>query len=142
MCFTHEEWGRKVWEMPKVFGFRVKAHLHILMTGKDLTLPEFYFLYRFCYYKKTSLKFLPNYTSRTFKTVCLFLIWRYPWVFPSPQAKLKTSEVFKAWLASSCWNVICIPYLPEFPWTGTQTFPCESSSETKPLLVHLLKTKF
>lgn len=35
------------------------------MTGKDLTLPEFYFLYRLCYYKKTSLKFLPNYMSRS-----------------------------------------------------------------------------
>lgn len=41
--------------MPKVFEFRVKGHLHTLMTGKDLILPEFYFLYRLCYYKKTSL---------------------------------------------------------------------------------------
>lgn len=50
--------------MPKVFVCRVEGNLHTLMTEKDLTLPEFYFLYRRCYYKKTSFKLLPNYTSR------------------------------------------------------------------------------
>lgn len=70
MCFTHKrlEGGKGVvraLEMPQVFEFRVEGHLHALMTGKDLTLPEFYFLYRLCYYKKTSLKFQPNYTYRT-----------------------------------------------------------------------------
>lgn len=60
--FTHKVWGMGGWEIPKVFEFRVKSHLHTLMTGKDLTLPEFYFLCKLCYYKKISLKFLPNYT--------------------------------------------------------------------------------
>lgn len=42
MCFTHKLWGGgSALEMPKVFEFRVEGHLHALMTGKDLTLPEF-----------------------------------------------------------------------------------------------------
>ena len=65
MCFTHKVWESRGWEMARMFEFGVKGHLHTLMTGKVLTLPEFYFLYRLCYYKKTSFKFLPNYTSRT-----------------------------------------------------------------------------
>lgn len=63
VCFIHKVWESRGW--PSIFESGIKGHLHTLMTGKVLTLPEFYFLRRLCYYKKTSLKFLPNYTSRT-----------------------------------------------------------------------------
>ena len=62
VSLIHEVWESRVW--PGIFESGVKGHLLTLMTGKVLTLPEFYFLPRLCYYKKTSLKFLPNDISR------------------------------------------------------------------------------
>lgn len=118
VCFIDEVWESR--GRPSIFESGVKGHLHTLMTGKVLALPEFYFLCRLCYYKKTSLKFLPNYTSRTLQNSVFIFNLKVPLGVPVFISKAKDLKVFKFLLVGSCWNVTCIPYLPEFLWTRTQ----------------------
>lgn len=79
----------------------------------------------------------------TFKSSMLFLIWRCPWVVSCSQTKPTTLKVFKAWLAGSCWNVICIPYIPPrapMNW-NSETLPCESNSEDQLFVSSFTQTK-
>lgn len=106
--------------MSGVFEFRVKGYLHTSLTTKVFTLPEFYFHHRFHYYKKISLKFLPNYTSRTFYNSVIIFNLKVPLGVPMFTGKAKDLKSVQGLIGCSCWNVICITYLPEFPWTRTQ----------------------
>lgn len=118
--FYSQSRGVGVGKCPEYLNLELKVIYIHLWLQRSLPYLNFIFIIDSITIKRYPLNFYQITHPGLFTTVWLFLIWRCPWVFPCSQAKPKTSKVFKVWLAGSWWNVICITYLPEFPWTRTQ----------------------
>lgn len=123
--------------VPEVLEARSKGHLYTHSPGKDTALPEIYFFIDSVTIKRYPLKFYQIIHLGLLRTVCLFLIWRCPWVFPCSPSKPKTSKGPMTWLVSpalEC-NLHPVPSQAPMNW-NSETFSCESKSQ-KPMFIHL-----